>query len=147
MKVLPIHCHQRLEENTLVESIEGDIILLNFKDKNLDFFYDHEIDHIPGMLEICALRQCALALAHLVYEVPMDYEIVLNWLNVNLCNYGKLDKTTTVKYTLLEQKRNKNTVILEMEGHMFQDDKLLVSMTGKLMALNQKLKKRINATV
>ena len=151
MKVESIHCHQRLEENTLIHSLEVKEdwceLKLHFTNKNLSFFFDHEIDHLPGMLEINAMRQGALAVAHLVYKVPQDYEVILNWIHVNLCNYGELNTDTTAKIKLLNSSVEKNKISLTLEGEMFQDKKLIMKMSGELIALNPKLSKRLRKLI
>ena len=93
IQVEPIHCHKCMPENTLVEKVriasddnKKCEAIMKFNPDELKFFYDHEIDHLPGMLEICAIRQCALAVGHLIYGIPLNYEAVLGWLNIEFDN-------------------------------------------------------------
>ena len=150
IEVKPVHCHKRLNENTLVQklrSVSGDKkqceLLLKFNPTELSFFFDHEIDHLPGLLQICALRQCSLALAHLVYDVPQDYVTVLDWIKVKLYNYGELDKESIVKSSLLEERREKNRTVLVLEGLLVQEDCPVIRMRGKLIALSPLLAEKI----
>jgi len=147
MKVLPIHCHQRLEENTLVKdfSISGNgyEILLDFKDKNLSFFYDHDIDHIAGMVEVSALRQCGLVIAHLGCNIPMDWIVTIRNINVDMVDYADKDKESKVFSTAdLIVKRNKYKEIF-LRGGLLQDDKYKVRMTGTIICMEPKFAKRI----
>ena len=76
LSVEPTHCHQRWINNTLVEKVRFVFdkknhfeILHRFVPEALPFFFfDHEIDHLPGMLEISAARQGAVAVSHLLYD-------------------------------------------------------------------------------
>jgi hypothetical protein len=150
IEVKPVHCHKRLEENTLVQKLRPISkdkkqceLLLKFNPTELGFFFDHEIDHLPGLLQICALRQCSLALAHLVYDVPQDYVTILDWIKVKLYNYGELDKESVVKSSLLEDEREKNRIILVLEGLLVQEDYPVIRMRGKLVALSPLLAGKI----
>ena len=148
--VKPVHCHKRLAKNTLISKlriISKDLrrceILLKFDPADLGFFYDHEIDHLPGMLEVCALRQCSLALAHIVYGIPSDYVTVLDWFTIKLHNYGELEPATRVESTLLEWREGKNKTELLLEGLMMQEDYPVSKMEGKLVAMAPRLAAKI----
>lgn len=150
VEVRPIHCHKRLEENTLVrrlciksEDKRYCEILIEFNPEKLRFFFDHEIDHLPGMLEVCAFRQCSLALAHLVYLVPQDYVTLLEGFKVDLYNYGELDERIIVQSTLIGRKDAKNKITLEMEGLMVQNGYPVARMVGKLVALSPSFASKI----
>lgn len=148
--VKPIHCHQRLPENTLISKLRvlsknkvHAELLMKFKPEELTFFFDHVIDHLPGMLEACGLRQCALALAHLVYDVPMDYIALLDWINIRLYNYGELNTETIVKSKLFDIKRDKNKITLVLEGLMVQNGYPLMRMRGEFFAFNPRFAEKV----
>ena len=150
ISVDPIHCHQRLPKNTLVDKLRilSDDkseceLLLKIKPKELDFFFDHEIDHIPGMVEVNALRQSALALAHLVYDVPMNYVAVIDWLDVQLYSFGELNIETIANIRLAEKKQAVNRMEFVLDGLLLQGSNLLMRMKGKLIAFSPEFAKKI----
>ena len=143
INVAPIHCHQCLPENTLVTKLRAiskdrvfTEVMFKFTPPKLKFFFDHKIDHLPGMLEICAMRQACLALSHLIYGVPMSFITVLDHLEVKMYNYGELDKQTFAKGKLLNIYRNKYRIIIDLEGVMLQEDYPVMKMKGKLVTLH-----------
>ena len=143
LDVQPIHCHKRLSKNTLVSKLRSTSadgtraeVLMKFKKEELEFFFDHEIDHLPGMLEVCGLRQCALSLGHLLYDIPQDYAVILDWINIRLHNYGELNVETIVKSSLISIHREKHRISLVLEGTMMQGDFPIITMRGKMYAFS-----------
>lgn len=110
-----------------------------FKPRELKFFYDHEIDHLPGMLEACAMRQAALALAHLVYETPMDYVALLDWMTIRLFNYGELETQTIARFKLRDLKQTPHRKELQLEGLMIQGDYPVMGVEGTCVMLSPEL--------
>ncbi len=150
ISVKPVHCHQRLPENTLVDKlryISEDKVsaetVFKFIPQELPFFFDHEIDHLPGMLEVNAMRQGTLALAHLVYGVPMDFVALLDWMNIKLFNYGELATPTMATSKLLESSISKNKITLTLDGLMLQGDFPIMRAVGKLVMLSPALAEKI----
>ena len=148
--VEPIHCHKRLKKNTLIEKVRyiskdkklGELIV-KVLPKELEFFYDHGIDHIPGMLSVCVMRQSSLVIAHVIYKVPMDYIAIMEWMKIKLYCYGELDIPTIVKSETLNlnEKKNKKTFILK--GTMIQKNNIIMKTVGKLIMLNPLLARKI----
>ncbi len=146
----PLHCHKRRPENTLVSKLrvtsEDRVhaeLRLKFDYSKLPFFFDHEIDHIPGMLGACGLRQCALALAHLVYGVPLDFVMVISWLKLDMYNFGELDIDTIVESTLLDMTRSATKISIGLRGVIMQEKCPIMQMSGMVHALHPRLAKRM----
>jgi hypothetical protein len=144
--IKPVHCHQRFSQNTLVSMIrpvsEDKVfaeIAFKFNPRELPFFFDHPIDHLPGMLTVNAMRQCTLALAHLLYDVPMDFIALLDWMNIKSFNYGELRAPTIAKSKLLKCTRNKHKITLILDGIMMQGDYPIMKATGRLIMLSPSL--------
>jgi acyl-CoA synthetase (AMP-forming)/AMP-acid ligase II/3-oxoacyl-(acyl-carrier-protein) synthase/acyl carrier protein len=63
-------CHKKNKENVLVSRFSAchfadNLHLLELvRDKNHAFFYEHEMDHIPGMYLLESIRQCAEVVFH-----------------------------------------------------------------------------------
>jgi len=150
IKVEPLHCHQRLAKNTLVEKLRVASqdkreceILLKINPAELEFFFDHAIDHIPGMVCVNALRQAALALSHLIYGVPQDYTLAINWLDAKFYSFGELGVETIVRIYLIAKKEAAGRIELSLNGVMTQADRLVMTMEGKMLALAPRLAKLI----
>jgi len=149
IKVKPIHCHQRLLKNTLVSKVrviskDGVFteVLFKFVPSELNFFFDHKIDHLPGMLEICAMRQASLALAHLIYGVPMNFITILDFLDVKMYNYGELNKKTFGIGKILNISRNPYRITIDFEGIMIQKNYVVMKMKGRLITLHPVIAKK-----
>ncbi|MCF2133291.1 MULTISPECIES: AfsA-related hotdog domain-containing protein [Burkholderiaceae] len=42
------------------------------------FFFEHEIDHVPGLMLVEATRQACTAVSHMFYEAPFGMAFVLD---------------------------------------------------------------------
>lgn len=153
IRVDPVHCHQRLPQNTLISHIRvvsTDRVwtesLCKFKIEELDFFFDHEIDHLPGMLLVNAFRQDALVLAHVVYGAPMNFVALLHWMDIKIFNYGELNTPTIVRYKLVSFKKTLNRMELVLEGLIIQEDYPVMGVKGKCVMLSPKLGVEIRHT-
>lgn len=156
--VKPIHCHQRLLRNTLITKLRcisldktKAEVIFKFIPKELPFFFDHDIDHLPGMLEANAMRQSTLAMAHLLYGVPVGFIALMDWLNVRMINYGELNTPTILKSRLLESYRSNHKITLTFEGLMIQKNIPIMLASGKLImlspALGAKTRHKINRII
>lgn len=141
--VKPIHCHQRQVENTLITKLrvltEGRLMIeavCKIKPEELKFFFDHHIDHIPGMVQVNTFRQAALAFAHIVYGAPMDYVALLDWLGVRLLNYGELGVPTMLRFKLIGAKKTSHRLELTWDGLLIQKDCPIMSAKGKCVMLS-----------
>jgi len=148
--VEPIHCHQRFPENALISHVRAtseDRIFAELRCKfdtdRLTFFYDHKIDHLPGMLEACAHRQASLVLAHIIYGIPLNWVALLDWMNIRLFNYGELDTSTIIKAKLLNSQKSTHKVEFELCGLMVQADYPVMEAKGKLVMFSPSFAKRI----
>lgn len=150
MQVEPRHCHQRLVENTLVEAVQNRSVdgrqtaaRFRFVPEELPFFFDHAIDHLPGMLEINALRQMSLALAHVVYRVPMTWVAILGWLKVEFFSYGELAVPTVADVDLVDSRLSNFKKDYVLSGLMRQGDTHLMRMDGQLIMMHPRLAQRV----
>lgn len=86
--VTPRDCHKTLKQNALIRSARSCSenryelqAAVDYEQEN--FFFDHEILHIPGMLISCMLRQGILVIAHLFYDVPYSHRFILDEVHMN----------------------------------------------------------------
>ncbi|MCP3962202.1 MAG: hypothetical protein GY719_30535, partial [bacterium] len=56
------------------------------------FFFEHPLDHYPGLMLIEAGRQFGTTVAHLLYGVPFDTAFILNGLRVDFTSFAELGK-------------------------------------------------------
>jgi hypothetical protein len=143
IKADPIHCHQRLEKNKLIDAVRAcsedglkTEVKFKFNPNELEFFFDHAIDHLPGMLEVNGMRQLSLAVAHLVYKVPMNYVALLGWLKVRFYSYGDLNVETRANVDLVETRFTKFKKIYVFTGIMHQNGIKLMRVDGQLIMMH-----------
>lgn len=148
--VEPIHCHQRDEKNKLVSGVkalseDGTLTEVKFKfiPEDLHFFFDHKIDHLPGMLEVNGMRQLSLAVAHLIYNVPMNYVALLGWLKVRFYSYGDLNCETRATVKLKDYKFTRFKREYVFSGVMHQGDKKLLRVDGQLIMMHPELSEKV----
>ncbi len=60
------------------------------------FFFDHDYDHLPGMLQIEGARQICTAICHLYFQTPMDYGFILNEMTSNFVGFAHIDDLSFV---------------------------------------------------
>lgn len=150
ISVEPVHCHQRLPHNALISRvriISEDRVFTElqckFETEKLAFFYDHEIDHLPGMLEASAHRQASLVLAHLIYGVPIDWIALLDWMQLKLFNYGELKTQTVIKARLLDTEKTTHRFEFLFDGMLVQDGYPVMEAKGKLVMFSPILANKV----
>jgi hypothetical protein len=62
-----------------------------FVDSTHPYFFEHEIDHVPALLLIEAVRQAGVAAAHQFLGVPLDAAMIVDELKVGFQHYAELD--------------------------------------------------------
>jgi hypothetical protein len=88
--------HKAREENVFVSRIEptgrepGQYLALLDIDPRHAFFFEHEQDHVPGLMLMEAGRQVGMAVTHLFYDVPLEAAFVLGLLEVNFTRFAEL---------------------------------------------------------
>lgn len=56
------------------------------------FFFDHPLDHVPGMLLIEASRQMLTAIPHIFYETPINNSCILDLMTARFEKFAELGK-------------------------------------------------------
>ena len=69
-------------------------------DSRHPFFFEHPLDHVPGLMLIEGTRQTGTAISHLFYDVSFDLSFVLNCLDVRFTNFAELTSPVTVQMTI-----------------------------------------------
>ncbi|WP_017231734.1 AfsA-related hotdog domain-containing protein [Pandoraea sp. B-6] len=65
------------------------------------FFFEHPLDHVPGLMMIEATRQTGTAISHRFYEVPHDLIFVLNSLEVTFEHFAELHAPLSVRFVIV----------------------------------------------
>ena len=96
------------------------------------FFFEHPLDHYPGLMLIEAGRQFGTTVAHLLYGVPYDTAFILNGLRVDFTSFAELGRPVFVNSTVSEKefKRGMLTSML-YEGNFVQHGEAIGFMSGR----------------
>lgn len=64
---------------------EADVVV----DQRHVFFYEHPLDHVPGLLLVEAARQMGTAVTHMYYGAPRDSAFVLNEMMIKFAQFAE----------------------------------------------------------
>ncbi len=132
--------HKSRDENVLVSRVEplNDTpddhryaVRLHF-DPDHAFFFEHPVDHVPGLALIEAGRQVGLAVAHLFFDVPtVGVSFFLNALEVDFTSFAAIDRPV---FGLAEMRnvtyRRDRIHTMDFTGHMLQQGRLVSTLRG-----------------
>ena len=142
--------HKAKEENNfvsrvaLIESGDADAFIGQVAvDRNHPYFFEHEYDHVPGLLMVEAGRQIGTAIGHLFYEVPYDTVFILNEMNIRFFKYVELTKPLFLKSMVRNKLVRKGKLIqMEQDGYFIQDGHEVAYMGGTWQMYNKKIIER-----
>jgi len=131
--VEPKHCHHVLRHNAFIVSAkesdieDGSYILTAKVDhKNENFFFDHYIDHIPGMLSANIIRQAVVVVSHIFLGIGFDKKFTMSSFESEYSAFAELDDPITVKCKIIDplyrnQEFSSGTLVAELfqNGHKF----------------------------
>ena len=150
IKIDKKYVHKVKEENNLVSRIEqievadADSFLSQVAvNPKHPFFFEHEYDHIPGLLMVEAGRQIGTAIAHLFYEVPFNTAFILNEMNVRFFRYMELRKPLFVKSMVRKKLIRRGRLIqMEHDGYFIQDEHEVAYMGGTWQMYDKRIIER-----
>lgn len=116
-----------------------------FIDKGHTFFFEHPLDHVPGLMLIEAGRQLGTAVAHVAYDVPMgDTVFILNGLEVDFTGFAELDQPVFVNSTVSEKEFKKGTLSqMFYHGNFVQNDRAIGYMSGRWNIYSKRVMMRL----
>ncbi len=131
-----VHKHQ--QENVFVSRAEriredpDEIIGQLALPSEHPFFFEHPLDHYPGLMLIEAGRQFGTTVAHQIYDVPFETAFILNGLRVDFTSFAELGKPVFVNSTVSEKefKRGMLTSML-YQGNFVQNEEAIGFMAGR----------------
>jgi hypothetical protein len=72
---------------------EADVVA----DQRHAFFYEHPLDHVPGLLLVEAVRQMGTAVTHLYYGAATDSAFVLNDMDIKFTQFAEHDARLQIR--------------------------------------------------
>ena len=145
--------HKTNEQNVLLSRVEklenGDtdsFLSQIVTDDTHPYFFEHEYDHVPGMMIIEAGRQIGVAIAHLFYDVPHGKAFILNELNIRFSKYVEIDKPFFTYSRVSDVKLRKGELLKMMhEGFFIQDNEQVAYMGGMWQMYDKKIIERLRS--
>lgn len=144
--------HKHRVENVFVSRFEAlddehpdDFIAQLFIDPTHGFFFEHPLDHVPGLMLVEAGRQLGTAVAHVAYDVPIgDTVFILNGMEVDFTSFAELDEPVFVNSEVSE-KKFKRGALTEMfyHGNFIQNEKPIGFMSGRWNIYSKKVMQRM----
>lgn len=96
------------------------------------FFFEHPLDHVPGLMMIEATRQSGTAISHRFYDVPHDLVFVLNSLEVTFEHFAELHAPLSVRFVIVAKTyRHDRLSALACESQWLQSGRLLGTMNAR----------------
>ena len=143
--------HKHRQENVFVSRFErvsdelpDDFIAQFHLDATHPFFFEHPLDHFPGLMLVEAGRQLGTALAHVEYGVPMDAVFILNDFSVSFPSFAELGRPVFVTSKVREKviKRDMLNGML-YAGNFVQNEEPIGFMSGRWHMYSKKVMQRM----
>lgn len=135
--------HKYQDENVFISDVhetaqntfECDVV---FNDKH-QFFFEHRIDHVPGLLILEASRQMGTAICHLFYDIDYNYSFIIDYSKISFKNFTELNKKITVRTIIEADVRKKNRKIFSGKSYVIQDGVVITEVESTWKCLHKKL--------
>ncbi|MFJ2995334.1 AfsA-related hotdog domain-containing protein [Pandoraea sp. NPDC087047] len=101
-------------------------------DRHHPFFFEHPLDHVPGLMLIEGTRQTGTAISHCFYHVSHDLVFVLDALNVTFEHFAELCAPLSVRFVIVDKTyRHDRLASLSCESQWLQFDRPLGTMNAR----------------
>lgn len=101
-------------------------------DTSHPFFFEHPLDHVPGLMLIEGTRQVGTAISHLFYDVPFDLAFILNRLDVRFTNFAELTSPVAAQLTIVDKTyRHQRLSALACHSQWLQDGRSIGTMDAQ----------------
>jgi 2-oxo-3-(phosphooxy)propyl 3-oxoalkanoate synthase len=101
------YVHKARQENVVISSIqrrvdigENEFECLVAIDESLPFFFEHYIDHLPGLLFVEGARQMGTAVCHMFYHVEFGTAFIIDSMSVHFSSLIELHKPVTLRMSV-----------------------------------------------
>ncbi len=143
--------HKHREENVFVSRFErlddehpDHIVGQLYLDSGHPFFFEHPLDHYPGLMLVEAGRQFGTAVAHTMYGVPHDAIFTLNGITVEFSNFAELEVPVFVTSEVSEKQFKRGALVgMLYSGHFIQNEKPVGFMSGRWIMYSKKVMERM----
>ncbi len=145
--------HKWQEENVFVSRIEqvsnGDednFVVQLYLEADHPFFFEHPLDHYPGLMLVEAARQAATALTHIFYGVPLDSMYILQGLSVDFTAFAELNEPVFVLSKVTDKRLRQGQLTgMFCEGTFIQREKPFGTMSGRWQIYDRRAAQRLRA--
>jgi len=101
-------------------------------DTDHPFFFEHALDHVPGLMLIEGVRQVGTAISHMFYDVPFDLTFILNWLEVKFVDFAELQDPLLISMAITDKTyRRERLTGLACECHWLQHEQSIGTMDAR----------------
>lgn len=109
------------------------------------FFFEHPVDHVPGLAMIEAGRQVGLLLAHTLYDVPLDgFAFFIDGLQARFQRPAELDAPVFGRCILSEVERRRGRLVgMHCTGHYLQSGEPIGTLEGRWRILPDAVARRL----
>jgi 2-oxo-3-(phosphooxy)propyl 3-oxoalkanoate synthase len=144
--------HKRQEENVFVSRIErvageeGSFLVQFALSADHPFFFEHPLDHYPGLMLLEGARQAATAVTHLFYGVPLDSVFILRDLMIDFESFAELDEPVFgVSRVVDPQFRHGQLVGMFCEGIFIQHGQPIGKTSGRWQIFDRRVIARMRS--
>ena len=144
--------HKHEEENVFVSRLEriageDDSFLAQLAlSADHGFFFEHPLDHYPGLMLVEAGRQAATALTHLFYGVPLDAVFILRGLTIDFDSFAELGEPVFALSQVSEREiRHGQLAGMFCEGVFIQFGKPIGKMSGRWQIFERRVIARMRS--
>lgn len=143
--------HKNQDANVFIsrfERITPDIedeylVLMSFNSEH-PYFYEHERDHVPGMMLVEGARQCGLVGSHQYYGVPFSHVFVLDTLDIKFNKFAEKDHAVFSKVTFSGLQHRKGTLSAAIvRNELIQAGEKIGEVTGAFAMRDRRLLARL----
>lgn len=108
-------------------------------DREHKFFFEHNIDHVPGLLILESTRQMGTAICHLFYGIDYNYYFIIDFSNITFKNFTELNADIIVRTVIEPDTRKKNRQIFVGKSYVIQNDLIIAEVESTWRCLHKKL--------
>jgi len=145
--------HKHRDENVFVSRIEqvakgeeDSFVVQLYLESDHVFFFEHPLDHYPGLMLVEGARQAATALTHIYYGVPLDSMYILQGLTVDFTSFAELKVPVFVASKICKRTfKNGQLTGMFCEGVFMQRGKPLGTMSGTWKIFDRRSAQRLRA--
>lgn len=133
--------HKKSLKNALISEplVEGKFLYFNMFDAIDEFRFDHESDHLQGMLILEAMRQASIAAAHILGGLPLDGGMTLLSYDTGFYNYIEATSPVILRtYSNFSCPDNDGEIASYAVCHLFQWGKLCAEASLKALIFMNK---------